>query len=76
MAVQNNWQDVLITSVKEFVKVALLAMIPLLIVGLNTSIDWKAVGVAGAIAFLNALNEFLKKWNAPAVKDYTGIIGQ
>jgi len=69
-----KWQQSLLIALKEFVKVALLAMIPLLIVGLSSnSIDWKGVGVAGVIAFLNALNEFLKKTKSI---DYNGIIGQ
>ena len=72
-----NIKETLIVSVKEFIKVALLAMIPLVIVGLSgTGIDWKAIGVAGAVAFLNALNEFLKKSDNKALKDYTGIMGQ
>lgn len=69
-----NWKQSLSVAIKEFIKVTLLAMIPLIITGLSKGkIDYLAVGVAGAIAFLNALSEFLKKWDTI---NYNGIMGQ
>lgn len=69
-----NWKQSLVSAVREFIKVVLLAVIPLVIAGLSTrKLDWIAISIAGAIAFLNALNEYLKKWGSV---NFNGLMGQ
>jgi hypothetical protein len=50
--------DVLIESGKELGRVALIAILPILIAQLESGkIDWKIVGIAGAIAILKAIDK-------------------
>ena len=69
-----DWKKSLLISGKEFVKVVVVSAIPLLVIGLQAGqIDLRALGVAVAIAVLNSVNEFVKKWDGSS---YTGIMGQ
>lgn len=52
-------KEALIEAVKEFFRVVVLAIIPLLIAGIESGvIDWKLIGTVGAIAGLR----FIDKW--------------
>ena len=52
----------IIEGAKQLLRVALVAVIPLVISGLQTnSIDWRAIAIAGAIAVLMGLDKFLHK---------------
>ncbi len=54
--------DALKEGAKQLARVALVAVIPLLISGLQSnSIDWRGILVAGAIAVLMGLDKFLHK---------------
>lgn len=53
----------LIEALKEFARVTLLAVIPVLIVQLEQdSINWKAVGMVAAIAALRAVDRYLHEY--------------
>lgn len=50
----------IIEALKQAGRIVLVSVIPLVINQLNSnSFDWKAVGVAGAIALLMAIDKFL-----------------
>jgi len=50
--------DVLLESLKEFGRIALIAIIPILISQLESGkIDWKIMVIAGAIAVLKAIDK-------------------
>ena len=52
----------LVEGVKELLRTALMAVVPLLILGLQSGeIDWKVVWVAGLIALLSGLDKWLHK---------------
>jgi len=56
-------------GVKEILRTAMIAVIPLLIVGFQSwSFDWKAIVVAGAIALLSGID----KWHH---KKDVGVMG-
>lgn len=69
----------LIEGVREIIRTAVLAVIPLVIAQLqNGQIDYKAVGVAAAIALLSGLDKWLHKadkqpYNAVGL-DHAGLI--
>jgi len=49
-----------VEALKQAGRIVLVAIIPLVINQLNSSsIDWKAIGVTGAIALLMAIDKFL-----------------
>jgi len=51
-------KEVIVESVKELGRVALIAIIPVLIPQLESGkIDWKVVAIAGAIAVLKAIDK-------------------
>lgn len=52
----------IVEGLKQLLRVGLVAIIPLVITGLQTgTIDWKAVAVAGAIAILMGIDKWLHK---------------
>jgi hypothetical protein len=52
----------IIEGAKQLLRVALVAVIPLVISGLQTnSIDWRSIVIAGIIAVLMGLDKFLHK---------------
>lgn len=67
MAQFNFKTDVLLEALKELGRVALFAIIPILIVQLESGkFDWRIVGIAGAIAVLKALDRGLHLWGKEA----------
>jgi hypothetical protein len=51
-----------VEGLKQLLRVALVAVIPLVISGLQTnSIDWRSIVIAGIIAVLMGLDKFLHK---------------
>ena len=49
----------LLEGVKELVRTALIATVPLLISGLEAGkVDWRVIGIAGAIALLRAIDKW------------------
>ena len=56
-------KDVVVETVKELLRVALLAVIPVAVDGLSTGeVNWRLILIAGAIAALRALDKFLHLW--------------
>lgn len=54
--------DSLIEGLKELLRTALMAVVPLAIVQIQgNTIDWKAIGVAGLIAVLSGIDKWLHK---------------
>jgi hypothetical protein len=52
----------IIEGLKQAGRVALIAVIPLVIAGLQAgSVDWKAVAIAAGIAFLAGIDKWLHK---------------
>lgn len=52
-------KEALLEGFKELIRTAILACIPLVISGLQAgTVDWRAVGIAGAIAFLSGLDKW------------------
>lgn len=52
----------LIEGIKEIVRVALIAALPLLITGLESgSLDWRLVATAAVIAVLKGVDKFVHK---------------
>ena len=50
----------IVEAIKQAGRIVLVAIIPLVINQLNSSsIDWKAIGVTGAIALLMAIDKYL-----------------
>ena len=48
------------------------AIIPVLITQLEqNTIDWKAIGIVGAIAFLRALDSFVREWDGTSLQGIT-----
>ena len=52
-------QNALVEGLKELVRTGLIAVIPLVIDGLMAEVvNWRAVGIAGAIALLRAVDKW------------------
>ena len=52
-----------IEGVKEFLRIALIAVLPVIIAQLETgAIDIKMIGVLGLVAFLKALDKFVHEF--------------
>lgn len=53
-------KEAIINAGKEFLRVVVLAVIPLIIAGLDTGIfDWRIIGTVGAIAGLRFIDKYL-----------------
>lgn len=64
-----NLQTPFVEGLKQLLRVALVAVIPLVISGLQTnSIDWRSIVIAGIIAVLMGVDKFLHK-------NDTGVVG-
>ena len=56
-------KEAIIEAFKEFLRVVLLAVVPVLIVGLeNGNLNLRFVGLTAGIAFLRALDKVLHEW--------------
>lgn len=72
-------KPVLIEAVKELLRVALLAAIPVLADGLVAGeVDWRLVVISGIVAFLRASDKLLHEWgkqedNKIMMKGLTGF---
>jgi len=63
-------KDVVVETVKELLRVALLAVIPVAVDGLSTGeVNWRLILIAGAIAALRALDKFLHLWGQEKEND-------
>lgn len=59
-------QYALIEGLKELARVMLIAVIPLVIVGLETGrVDWQVIGIAAIIAGLKLVDKVLHKSDLP-----------
>ena len=57
-------KNAIIEGVKQLARVALVAVIPLVISGLqDNSLNWRSVAIAGIIAVLMGLDKFLHESN-------------
>ncbi len=62
MKISEQNKNAAIEFVKELFRVALIAIIPIVTVGLeNGNLDWKVVGTAGLIAILKAIDKGVHK---------------
>jgi len=61
-------KQAILEGLKELIRTCLMAFIPLIIVGLQSNtLDWKAIGISAAIAFLSGIDRILheKKIETP-----------
>lgn len=64
-----DWKQSLLEAVKELLRVGVLAIIPVVITGLEGGvIDWKAVAIVGCVAVLKAIDKFVHKWEETPAK--------
>lgn len=69
-----NWKQSFILGLKQAGRVVLVAIIPLVISGLqNDQVDWKSVGITGAIALLMFVDKFINKWDGTSLQGITPI---
>ncbi len=66
-------------GIKELLRTALMAVIPLVIISLQDGqiIDWKAITIAGLIAILSGIDKWLHKEDKTIIpiKGATGLTG-
>ncbi len=63
-----------VETLKEFLRVAIIAAIPVLIDGLTAGlVDWRLAGIAAAIAALRALDKFLHESDVSTPLDLRGL---
>lgn len=56
-------RDVVLEAMKEFGRVVLLAVVPILIIQLESGkVDWKVIGITGVLAGLKAIDKGLHLW--------------
>lgn len=66
--------DALVEALKELIRTGVIAMIPVLIEGLMAdAINFRIVGIAGAIAVLRALDKFLHEKKIESPLDLTAL---
>lgn len=64
----------IVEALKELIRTALLAVIPLIISQLSSNtIDWKAIAIAVAIALLSGVDKFLHVKKVETPLDLTGL---
>lgn len=70
--------NALIEAAKEGLRVVVLAIIPVLIIGLENGMDWRLVWVTGAIAGLRFVDKYLHESSkeAPIDERNTGLLGE
>jgi hypothetical protein len=62
----------LTVAAREFVRMVILAVVPVLIVQLEqNTIDWRAIGIVAAVAFLRALDSFVREWEGTSLPGIT-----
>lgn len=65
-----NMKDAIVKAVVELARVAVLAVIPVLVLSLEAgSVDWRSIGVVAAIAVLRALDKLLHKYGESTSND-------
>ena len=69
----------LIESIKEFLRVIMLAVVPVVIAGIEGgSVDWKIIWTVGAVAGLKFIDSALHEWNKdkPKKDQNSGLLGE
>ncbi len=70
----NNWQTALGSAIKQGLRIVLIAIIPLLITGLQSGvINWQTIVVTATITLLMSLDKFVNKWDGTSWKGITPI---
>lgn len=60
-------KEAVIEAVKEALRLVLLAIIPLVIAGLEAgAVDWKAVGIIAGVTALRFVDKLLHEWGKDA----------
>lgn len=66
--------NALVEAFKELLRTGLIAVIPLVIDGLASGIiNWRTIGIAGAIAVLRAVDKWLHQKNVKSPLDFEGL---
>lgn len=69
-------KNALIEGAKQLGRVALVAVIPLVIAGLqDNSLNWRSIAIAGVIAVLMGLDKFLHESDKGIAGGSTGLTG-
>jgi hypothetical protein len=63
-----------VETLKEFLRIVLIAVIPVVIDGLQTGVvNWQIIAVAAGVAALRALDKFLHEGNVATPLDLKGL---
>lgn len=59
----NNLKTPHIEALKELLRLIVIAVIPVLILSLESGWSWKVTGMTAAIVVLRSLEKFMHEWN-------------
>ena len=63
-----------VESLKEFIRMSLIAAIPVVIAGLEAgAVEWRIVAVAAVVAFLRAVDKFLHEMEVKSPLDLKSL---
>lgn len=69
-----NTNEALLEAVKELARVSLLAALPVIYTSLEAGVvDFRAIGIAVAVAVLRAVDRFIHEWDGTALKGISPI---